>query len=279
MTIILSLAQVDGTIWAVGPDGLFRVEGRTLTPHPQPQEQPGCCAAAGGRLLVGGAPNGVAYEGTQGWQAAWMDGISARVVCLAPDPRVAQTGAVLAGTLGGGLLRSENRGETWAACNFGLREVEVYCLAWAAPQPAGVWPPREVVFAGTDAAIYRSPNGGRGWKCSAEVGAPVLCCAASADFHADGVALVGTEEAGLWRSVDGGFTFARVPGAPETVNALAALPGGWLLSDLDGLWRSADGLAWEKIAGSRPALAFLVTDDGILAGGEAGVEWVQVGSG
>ena len=274
MTVILSLAQVDGTIWALGPAGLYRVQGRSLTPEPQPQEQPGCCAGAGGRLLVGGAPNGVAYPQGGGWQAAWMDGVTARVVCLAPDPRIAQTGAVLAGTLGGGLLRSENRGETWVACNFGLREVDVYCLAWAAPQPAGVWPPREVAFAGTDAAIYRSPNGGRGWRCSAEVGAPVLCCAASADFHTDGVVLAGTEEAGLWRSADGGHTFAPVPGAPETVNALAALPAGWLLGDAEGVQRSADGLAWERVPGSKPALAFLVTDDGILAGGETGVEWL-----
>ncbi|MBW7883391.1 MAG: hypothetical protein H3C34_12275 [Caldilineaceae bacterium] len=278
MPVILSLARERTTTWAAGPEGLYRYEQQALIPEPQPQTHPACCAVAGDYLLMGGAPHGVAVRNREeSWQASWMDGVEAQVICLAVDPRERVTGVVLAGTEGGGILRTENRGQHWSVCNFGLQEFEVFCLAWASPQPAGAWPPQEIVFAGTGSAIYRSPNGGRGWRRCTAAGAPVLSLAVASDFHNSGAVLAGTEGAGLWRSTDGGHSFAPVPGTPEVVNALVAHPAGWLLSDLDQLWRSADGLTWTPVAGPRPALVLLSTPDGILAGGVDGVELVLEG--
>jgi hypothetical protein len=104
--------------------------------------------------------------------------------------------------------------------------------------------------------------------------APILTLAVAPDFHTGGAVLAGAEGAGLWRSDDGGYTFAPVAGAPQVVNALLALPGGWLLSSAEHIWRSADGLNWTA-TDQPPALTFLATSDGVLAGGMDGVYWVE----
>ena len=188
------------------------------SPLPQPHQFPACCLATEGRLLVGGAPLGVAFTLDDGanWQASWMDYVDNRVVALAADPRVQETGVLLAGSEGGGVLRSFDRGRTWKAANYGLHNYQVLALAWAPPAPQGAWPAWEVAFAGTEDGLYRSPNGGRAWKRSEGVHGVVLGVAAAPDFHSSGVVLVGTEENGLWRSTDGGHCFTPVTGRTAT---------------------------------------------------------------
>jgi photosystem II stability/assembly factor-like uncharacterized protein len=275
MPVILSLTQDSDTIWALGPEGLFRVDGDELIAAPQPDAQPSCCHHDGERLLVGGGDHGVAYTTPTGdWQASWMDSVAAPVVCLASHPRQARNGVILAGSSGGGVLRSTNWGRDFFVCNFGLFDFDVLSLAWAPTQPATDWPPVEVVFAGALGGVYRSPNGGRGWKQVATTPAPVLTLAIAPDFHAGGVVLAGTEGAGLWRSEDGGYTFAPVAGAPDVINALLVLPDGWLLSDAEQIWQSDDGLNWRATA-KPPALTLLATERGVLAGGMDGVFWVE----
>ena len=272
MPLILALTQdEDGDIWAVGPEGLFHVLQGELQPAPQPTPHPASCTTTDGRLLIGGESPGIARRLPDGaWEAGWLDGVTAQVVCLAPGPDRGQ-GSILAGTAGGGALRSTNHGRHWQVCNFGLHDFDLLCLVWAPLQPAGQWPPLEVVFAGTGHGAYRSPNGGRGWKQSAGPTAPVLALAVAPDYHTGGPVLVGTEGAGVWRSDDGGYTFMPVADSPHMVNALVALPTGWLLSDDERIWRSTDGVQWDAIAHLEPALTFLVTRDAVIAGGLHGV--------
>lgn len=280
MPILLSLSSHAGRLWGAGPEGLYRIEDGSPLPTPQPQQFPACCLAAEGRLFVGGAPLGVAFSVDEGgaWQASWMDQVDARVVTLAADPRVQETGVLLAGSEGGGVLRSWDRGRSWAAANVGLHNYHVLALAWAPPTPVGVWPAWEVVFAGAEDGVYRSPNGGRAWKRSAGLHGVVLCLAAAPDFHSSGVVLAGTEETGLWRSTDGGHCFAPVPGAPAQINALAVTADAegqrWVLSDGESLWRSPDGLQWSRVPDSAPSLALLATEGGILAAQEESVTLV-----
>lgn len=276
MPILLSLSSDAGRVWGAGPEGLFQIENGQSQPAPQPHQFPACCLATEGRLLVGGAPLGVAFSTDQGatWQASWMDHVEARVVTMAADPRVQETGVLLAGSEGGGILRSWDRGRSWVSANYGLQDYQVLTLAWAPPAPTGTWPAWEVVFAGTEDGLYRSPNGGRAWKRSEGVHGVVLGIAAAPDFHRSGVVLAGTEDKGLWRSTDGGHCFERAAGAPELINALVVTKTGWLLSDSEGLWRSEDGFQWEHIPGSQPGLALLATEEGVLAASEDGVTLV-----
>jgi len=274
MTIILSISAHGEQRWAAGPYGLFALEGGGLTPTAQPMERLTVCSAISDRLLVGGGPHGVAYlyRGGAEWQASWTGGVTEAALCLAPHPDVFRTAVLLAGTEGGGILRSTDRGHRWTPCNYGLRNYTILSLAWAPLDPGSRWPGREHVFAGTEEGIYRSPSGGRGWKRSDSPDAAYQSIAISPSFHRDGLVLAGTEEQGLWRSADSGLTFALVADAPERINSLAALDGGWLLSDEERLWRSADGLSWQPVAGSAPALVLTPTADGILAGTENGVQ-------
>ncbi len=278
MPILLSLSSQAGRLWGAGPEGLFAITttDNALQPVPQPHQFPACCLATEGRLLVGGAPLGVAFtlDEAASWQASWMDSVDARVVALAADPRVQETGVLLAGSEGGGVLRSLDRGRSWMAANYGLHNYQVLALAWAPPAPAGAWPAWEVVFAGTEDGLYRSPNGGRAWKRSEGVHGVVLTIAAAPDFHSSGVVLAGAEENGLWHSTDGGHCFTPVAGAPQQINALAANAGGWLLSDSESLWRSSDGLHWTRMEGSEPSLALLSTAEGVLAASAEGVALV-----
>jgi hypothetical protein len=274
MTIILSISTQGEQRWAAGPYGLFALEEGGLLPTSQPMERLVVSSAISDRLLVGGEPHGVAYRyrGGDEWQASWMGGATEAALCLAPHPDVFHTAVLLAGTEGGGILRSTDRGHRWSPCNYGLRNYTVLSLAWAPLDPGIRWPGREHVFAGTEEGIYRSPSGGRGWKRSNSPDAAYQSIAISPTFHSGGLVLAGTEEQGLWRSADSGLTFTLVTGAPERINSLAALDGSWLLSDEEQLWRSTDGLSWQPVAGSAPALVLTPTAEGILAGTENGVQ-------
>lgn len=272
MPIILSFAKVENHLWAAGPEGLYRLNGHGLEPVPQPESELACCGSDGERILVGGMPHGTAFSLNAGgnWQASWMDGVETGVLCIAPDPAVTETGVLLAGSAGGGILRSHNRGHSWTVCNFGLQDYTVLTVVWAPVAPAEAWPRWEVVFAGTETGVYRSPNGGRGWKRSEGLDGVVQVIALGPDFHQTGLVLAGTESMGLWRSSDSGRTFKPVANGPQRVDALTSTTKGWLLSDESGLWRSADGESWSAIPGSRPALTLFRTEQGIWAGGEDG---------
>ncbi len=290
MPTILSLTQLQTDLWGAGPEGLFLIDadgGTTATP--QPEQELYCCGAADDRLLVGGLPHGTAYTFAEAarrgesWQASWMDGVAAPVLCFAADPRIGKTGVVLAGTAGGGVLRSANRGQGWATVNFGLLDFTVLALAWAPVPPADQWPQWEVVFAATEEGVYRSPSGGRGWKRCDGLSGVVQTLAVARDFHAQdreanpnaSVVLAGTEGNGLWRAEDGGRCFSRVEEAPQQVDALVAGEDGWLLSDGAQLWQSVDGLTWSPLPEQAPALVFLATENGVYAGGAEGVSRVE----
>ncbi len=279
MSIILSLSEYQGTVWAAGPYGLFVVGEHELIPTPQPQERLTAACALGDRILTGGAPFGVAYllDSADQWQAAWQEGADAAVLTFATALDYVDSGLILAGSEGDGVLRSRDRGFRWEPSNFGLRNLTILTLAWAPPMRADAWPRWQVVFAGTEEGIYRSPNAGLGWKRSESADAAYQTVAVAPDVHTSGLALAGTEANGLWRSTDGGRSFSIVETAPEQINALVALTDAgneschWLLSDDTQLWHSRDSAVWTAVADSAAALCLLEVDGRIYAGGENGV--------
>jgi photosystem II stability/assembly factor-like uncharacterized protein len=277
MSIILSLSRNNGDLWAAGPEGLFTWVDGALQPIAQPQQNLYCCCAIHDRILVGGLPHGVAFSLQRGenWQAGWMDNVDAPVLSLSPDPLVEQTGVLLAGTDGGGVLRTTNRGNHWYTRNYGLRSFTILAIAWAPPAPAEAWPRWQTVFACTEEGIYHSPNGGRGWKRSECAEAVYQTLAIAPDFHTSGFVLAGTEGEGLFRSTNGGHSFQPAPDAPQQINALAATGDGWLLSDENHLWQSKDGLVWEPVANSQSALVLLATGQEVVVGNEEGLVMVN----
>ncbi len=277
MSIILSLSKNHAGLWAAGPDGLFAWQDGGLVQTPQPQQNLYCCCAIHDRLLVGGLPHGVAFrfEGSDEWQAGWMDNVEAPVVTIAADPLVEFSGVLLAGTDGGGILRTVNRGGHWFSRNYGLRSYSVLSVVWAPPSPVNVWPHWQMVFAATEEGVYHSLNGGRGWKRSETPEAVYQTLAVAHDYHHSRLVLAGTESHGLMRSQDGGYSFAPVPGAPEQINALVSTTQGWFLSDAEQTWHSPDGLVWKPL-GLAPALVLLADGDGAWAGTEDGVTRVSL---
>ncbi len=276
MPLILSLAQLNTPAGmqtlAASPEGLFGFEADQLVPLAQPQTHLYCCAASGERLLVGGLPHGIAYSDDLGasWGASWLDGVDDPAVVIAPSPR--DDGVLIAGTEGGGILRSSDNGASWTVCNLGLRSFNILALAWAPPTPVDEFPAWETVFAATDEGVYRSPNGGRGWHRCADVQGVVQALAVSANWARDGVVLAGTESSGLFFSADKGHHFAPVAAAPQQIDALVATADGWLLSNDAGLWASSDGWRWTLVDASLPALVLLSSGAEVWAGGEFGLK-------
>ena len=280
MPLILSLTCTnpapDATIYGAGGDGLFRLEGDTAVTEAQPMHSLFCCAAvpgmAGPVLLTGGAPHGVAWRGaSDAWQAGWMDYTDVPILQIAPAPNAQQSGVLLAASDGAGILRTTNRGRTWTLCNYGLHDFTVLALAWAPPPPAILWPAFEVVLAGTDHGLYRSPAAGLGWQQVAGVQDAIQALAVSPDFHRSGAVLAAGEAGGLLRSTDGGRTFTAVPDFDARVDALLARRDGrWLAATPNGVYHSPDAQAWQLLPSSPPALCLLEVDDAIVLGGEFG---------
>ena len=71
----------------------------------------------------------------------------------------------------------------------------------------------------------------------------------------------------LWvQSASHGLTGRRLQSMP-----CLRCPNWWLLSDPVGIRRSVDGEQWTLVADQAPALTFLATPEGVLAGGADGV--------
>src|SRR6202042_2334368 len=67
------------------------------------------------------------------------------------------TRTVFIASLGGGILKSEDGGQTFAAANQGLDSLVVASLAMAHDNP-------NLLYAGTGAGIYKTTNGGATWS-------------------------------------------------------------------------------------------------------------------
>ena len=280
MSIVLSLSQSNGQLYAAGPEGLFKVGTQgELEEVIQPQRYLYACCTLPDRVLVGGAPHGVAYSINAGetWQGGWMDHVDSAVMSLTAAPDVTHSQVLLAGTEDKGILRSANNGEGWYVCNFGLESLNVLHICWAPPYPAHVWPRWQLAFACTDEGIYRSPASGRGWKRCRGAAGVFQVAAVDVNFHTSHVVLAGTEDEGLWISDNKGHDFRRVPDAPQRVNALVALEqGGFLLSDESHLWSSQDGCQWVSHPSEDACLVLLEAGNQIWAGGQEGLRWVDL---
>jgi hypothetical protein len=228
--------EADGICFAACASGLLRSEdgGHTWQDAYAALELEGVLATAAVAVSPDFARDGSVFAGVAGgilrsadggqtWYVAPLPSPPPFVSDLVVSPDFPRDGTLLAGTLEDGVFRSGDRGERWAAWNFGLLDLNVLCMA-ISPGYAD----DETLFVGTESGIFRSTNGGRAWR---EVDfsphlAPVLSLAISSGYAQDGVLLAGTESHSLFYSQDGGNTWeslsAVAPGV--TVNGILLSP-------------------------------------------------------
>lgn len=213
----------------------------------------------------------LAFAGTRGgvaWSTdldSWMLSKSPRddvqVVDLAPSPTFLADGTILAGTMGDGVLRSEDRGQSFHAWNFGLLDLDVMSLALS---------PRfsedRTVLAATATGVFRSTNGGRAWRETSlvDVESPILSVAFS--VQPDSLSAVAVDDnGGVFVSDDVGLTWRRLstPLDGLSLNAVLVPPAETFtiaIAHATGVHLSTDGgTTWHGWQAPASALCLAAT--------------------
>ena len=173
---------------------------------------------------------GESYRRVEGWPRG-----GPRVTRFLTTRLFALEPTVFAGTTGG-LYRSTDSGVKWERVGAGEISSAVRDMTWPGPD----------LFVATDAGLFRTSDAGEHFiRVGARLpDAPVLSIAVSRYFAIEAVIFVGTEGAGLFKSVDGGGGFEsagiEVLGK-ETVRALVWWGSLLLVGTDSGLFLSDDG--------------------------------------
>jgi photosystem II stability/assembly factor-like uncharacterized protein len=172
---------------------------------------------------------------------------------------------ILAGTLGSGIFRSSDQGATWLSVNSGLTDRVIWSLAIHQREVsfrAPITRYETVIYAGTNAGVFRSLDGGAEWRAvnTGLAGGPSTIWALATDSigtvyasTSDGV-FKSVDEGGNWISISQGIhTFwGSREIAVDSRNPLALYAGlGSLFGSVDG------GQNWTDLKpGSVVVLAF-----------------------
>ncbi len=194
-----------------------------------------------------------------------------------------------------GIYRSLNAGAKWTKLNNGLPKDarRTRTLQFDPSDP-------EVVYAGTTAGLFVSRDGGTSWRMLIN---DIVVNAVAVQPGRPDTILVGSDDAGILKSVDGGSTFAvsnegfihrqisALVQGPSENSLYAAVPqdgswGGFFLSDDGGgSWRPYnDGLGAEvgsirSILPSRSGRVYLSTAAGLFAGVPGQDAWTPLKGG
>ncbi|MCD6286497.1 MAG: hypothetical protein J7M39_11355 [Anaerolineae bacterium] len=225
------------------------------------------------RNVLSGVPGGVlrSTDGGETWFATILDSPPPAVSALAISPNFVEDGVVLAATTEDGIFRSANHGSHWARWNFGLLDLNVFCLT-ISPGFAE----DETLFAGVESGVFRSTNGGRAWReVELSVGyEPVISLALSPTYPQDHVIFAGTESQGLLVSEDDGVTWTQSGAAVITdpVNSILLSPdfaeSRAMLALLESsLWLSRDaGTTWAQVPNGPESVTAVLAPQGIARG-------------
>lgn len=152
---------------------------------------------------------------------------------------------------------SRDGGATWAAINADLPNLDIHSFARSLSDPSRMW----AYLA--QGGIYESTDGGGHWTQVYDGHVQQL----TAINRGDADELLGIDLRGLVRSTDQGQSWMPV-GEPPTapVTSLAATSDGAvvILGGPDGLYRSDDaGATWRHVLVSRTVLASAISTDGM----------------
>jgi photosystem II stability/assembly factor-like uncharacterized protein len=214
------------------------------------------------RILVGAgllasaaliAPGGLAAKKPAGWIQVGPGPGAVEAAILADPP----TGTIYIATLGAGVFKSADGGDTFEAVNAGLVSLNVASLAMAPGVP-------NVVYAGTESGVYKTTDGGASWSATAQ---PLLPLALAMDPTDSNVLYAGFNGS-LQKTVDGGATWISAAaglGAPQ-VFSLAIDPRNvqtvYAGTSGQGAFRSDDGGAsWTPLPIDTTVWSLLVDPD------------------
>ena len=209
-----------------------------------------------GRRLAGTDGHGVWIRDGGQWMPSGLDGMI--VYSLA----ITSSGALLAGTRGDYIWRSNDDGATWHEASKGLPDSYVHCLH---VRDDGS------VLAGTGVGVARSDDDGRTWTPCAEplAGNRIfsLTTLDNGQMLAGGYTQVWLGSGESWEVVDPGLT-------PDEAWSVYFVDGDRVLAGAKaGILESLDrGSTWRSTGESSSIFSFLTTSDGtLLAGGDRGV--------
>jgi len=234
---------------------------------------------------------GVASAGINRWTTNGPEG--GAIGALAIDP--ANPATLYAGTSGGGVFKSSNGGESWAAINAGLTNTFVYSLAVDPSAPA-------TLYAGTFSGVFKSTDGGGTWTFifghnNASVVALAIDRSAPSNIYA-GSAPYEWPPGGIFKSTDGGenwtdgglsgrlvFALAIDPSAPATLYA-GTDEGVFKSINRGGSWTAINaGLTNPSVGSLRidpsaPATLYAGTaGGGVLKSSNGGGSWTAINAG
>jgi photosystem II stability/assembly factor-like uncharacterized protein len=211
---------------------------------------------------------------------------------------------ILVGTVGQGIIRSLDSGETWqrVGINQGLHSDALVRAIISHPQKP------ELLLAGTDKGLYRSENGGQTWKLQDSPLSRYCVWALAIDPADPQIMYAGTgtpNPATIFRSSDGGKSWEQRPvkvaeecpavGVPR-VTGIAIDPTNrqdiWVGLEVDGVRRSTDGGdTWTSINGKipnpdvhnvavaagPPKTVVVVVNNDVYTSIDGGASWTPVG--
>ena len=178
---------------------------------------------------------------------------------------MAKKGTILVGTIGQGVMMSPDDGESWtrASVRQGMHsDCIVKSLSSGARRP-------EVVYAGTNMGLYRSDDGGAGWRLLDTPMTGSMVWSAAIDPVDPNVMFAGTgtpSKPRIYRSPDAGKSWEQlsVEIAEDCPNVGIPRPTGiaidptnpgsvWVGLEVDGVRHSTDGgESWTKVNGQIP---------------------------
>jgi hypothetical protein len=242
---ITALAAHNGFVLAGNAAGLFRRQepgGWRRLDVPATDVQAIAFAEGGGVLAVGaGSAVDVSADGGRSWRRAELE-TSGRVTALGISGA-----SILAGTDRDGAFLSANEGKSWA--HLGLEGQMVLAV-------------HGDKLAGTEQGLWRRESGSKWRKLPLDAVVTAVCATG------DGL-LAGTEDHGVFRSIDGGASWQKCSGVEEGINALAASGARALAGTSTGrVYESPDaGLTWSPLEALPTAIMALALDaEGAFAG-------------
>ncbi len=283
-----------GDVWLCSSTGLFCEKDDMFIQQLRgiPFRSASAVLAIEKNVLAAGYPNHILHspDGGRTWFSSRVEQMASVVTCFAASPNYDRDATVLAGSDGEGILRSTDGGNSWQLSNFGLGSSTILSIACAPTwereaMPNGVACNYEILFAATEAGIYQSPNAGRAWRFAGEglPETPVLSIAVSPDFKRistpsnaqyTGAVFAGTDDAGLYRSNDGGQSWQVIKSIPTeiTVNSLCFDSKGILYvgTGRHGILASSDlGETWSSLLETEDVILCLMAHGSRLLAGTA----------